>query len=294
MPDEVDNQANESAGALSDEQLQEVLANEAEPSEPETEGDKPETDGETETAAEASESEDKQEKSDDKDEEAEGKDEDEDKPKKRLPGSERLKRRLAAAETELANLRSRPGDGAASAAEIEKLIGKPPKEEEFNGDFLAYERALTVYDMRKANAEDRMRERAEQATHARQQAKREAAEAHLERIEEFRDKVKDFDATMKAASSLQTAPHVEELILDSDKSAHLLYHLAKNPDRLARLNDMSERDAAREIGRIESRLSLPNPKTQTKAPKPVTPPKGGAAPTSHDADLDAWMKKTYG
>ena len=289
MSDEVDNQATEDAGALSQEQLKEVLATETEPSEAEAEAK-----AKTETEAEEPEAEGQQEKPDTEETEAEGEDEEGDKPKKRPSGSERLKRQLAAAKAELDSLRSRSSDGAPSAGEVEKLVGKPPKEEEFNGDFLAYERAQTVYEMRKANAEDRVRERREQADNARQLAKREAAEAHLERVEEFRSKVPEFDTAMKSASSLKAAPHVEELIIDSDKSAHLLYHLAKNPDRLARLNDMSEREAAREIGRIEARLSLPNPKKQTTAPKPINQPKGGAAPASHDADLDSYIKRTYG
>lgn len=292
MADEVDNQATEPAGALTSEQLKEVLAPASEQSEAEAESTEQTEQAETEQTEEA-EAEGKEEKP--KAEESEdGESESEEKPKKRASGSERLKRRLAAAEAELQTLRSRSGDGEVTQAAVEKLIGKPPKEEDFKGDFLAYERALTVYDLRKATAEDRIREQGESAKTARQTAMREAAEAHAERIDEFRSKVKDFDETMKGASNLKTAPHVEELILDSDKSAHLVYHLAKNPDRLARLNEMSERDAAREIGRIESRLALPQPKKQTNAPKPPGQPKGGAVQTSHDAELDSWLKKTYG
>jgi hypothetical protein len=90
------------------------------------------------------------------------------------------------------------------------------------------------------------------------------------------------------------APVVEHLILDSDKSAHLVYHLAKNPERLAKLNAMNEREAAREVGRLESRLSLPNSRTQTRAPTPKTPPRGGSAPASQHRDLDSYLRRTYG
>ncbi len=292
MTTEADSQATEQAGALTSEQLQEVLAPETKQSEAEADGAEPEAGAETEQT-EGTEPEGEQEKP-----EGEGSEDREneegDKSKKRLSGSQRLKRERDALKAEVEALRSRAGDGEVSQAAVEKLIGKAPKEDDFKGDFLAYERALTVYEMRKANAEDRIREQSESAKSARQDAMREAAESHKERIDEFRSKVKDFDETMRGADKLKTAQHVEELILDSDKSAHLVYHLAKNPDRLARLNQMSERDAAREIGRIESRLSLPQPKKQTTAPKPVSTLKGGAAPTSHDADLDAYLKKTYG
>jgi hypothetical protein len=242
-------------------------------------------DGKTEDAGDDAGSEDKPE---------DGKVEDEDKPKKKLSGSERLKRRLAAVEAENAALRSRSGDGEVNAGELERRIGKPPKEDDFKGDYLAYERALTAYELDKRQVTREMRGEIDRANQARVDRRREASEDHLERVEEFKTKVKDYDETLKSAAGIKVSPLIEELILDSDKSAHLVYHLAKNPDRIARLNDMSEREAAREIGRIESRLSLPNPKTATQAPPPVKSVKGGASPSSPEKDLDAWLSKTYG
>jgi hypothetical protein len=259
--------------------------------------DKPE--GKDEAETETTQTETDETAGDDASEEAESEDsEDEDEPKaepkKKPSGIERLKRRLAAAEAELATARSRQSTAADVAGEVEKIIGKPPREEDFKGDYLAFERAQTVYELDKRQAEREVRGRATQQEQQALARRREAAEAHQERVEEFREKAKDFDAVLKGASDLKASPVVEDLILESDKSAHLVYYLAKNPDRLNALNGMSERQAAREIGRIESRLSLPQPKTQTKAPKPVTPPKGGATPNSPERDLDAWLKRTYG
>lgn len=255
----------------------------AENAEAETTGDAGGDASETEEQAEGEES----EKSDDEDEKPE--------PKRKKSGIARLKERLAASEAEVASLRSRaPADSEPSASEIEKLIGKAPAEEDYKGDFLAYERALTAYEVDKRQVTRDLKGRATQAQEARKVVQREKVEEHQERIEEFREKVKDFDATLKAAPSLKVAPIVEDLILESEKSAHLVYHLAKNPDRLAKLNAMSERDAAREIGRIEARLSLPNPKTQTKAPPPKAPPKGGSSPSSPEKELDGYLTRTYG
>lgn len=280
--------------ALSAEQLNDVLADESKQSDAKPKAEQPEADAETETAAEGSEAEGTtEEKPEAEASEADKGSEEEDKPK-RLSGSERLKRQNAALKAELDALRSRQGDGAPSKEAIEKLIGDPPKEEDFKGDFLAFERAQTAYELDRRIATRELKQRAETAQNSRQEAIRELVEAHEERIEEFAAKVPDFKKTLQAASHLKASPTVEELILESDKSAHLVYHLAKNPDRLERLNKMSEREAAREIGRIESRLSLPNPKTQTTALKPVTPLKGGAAPSSPDRELDAWLSKKYG
>jgi hypothetical protein len=253
-----------------------------------------EADADTETEAKSDDEGDKPES-----DEGHGDDEDEDKPKKaKLSGSQRLKHRLAAAEAELATLRSRQAsDGEPTQDAIEREIGKPPKEEDFKGDFIAYERALTAYETDKRFVSRELRGAAAKAKAAVETARRDKVEAHIERVDEFRKRVPDFDKQMREAAKagdLKVSPVVEDLLLDSDKSAHLQLYLAKNPDRLARLNDMSEREAAREIGRIESRLSLPNPKTKTQAPPPVKSPKGGAAPSSPEKDLDAWLSKKYG
>lgn len=224
-------------------------------------------------------------------------DSEEDKPRKRLSGSERLKRRLMAAEAELASLRSRaPRDGEPSEKAIEERIGKKPSQTDFGDDILAFDRALTVWEMRAANAKDAIKAEGTAAERAAAERRAEMVEDHNERVDQLAKRLPDFVETMKAAgkAGLKASPAVEDLIIESDKSAQLLYHLAKNPDRLARLNTMSEREAAREIGRIESRLNLPAPKTKTSAPKPAAPVKGGSAAPSADAEIEAFISKTYG
>ena len=294
-----DSQLETELAALAGTQAEPEQKSEAKPETPETpeietpgEGEEGQAETETEEGADAEKDDDAGDDASEGDEDGEG--EKDEAPKRKKSGISRLKEQLAAARAEAAALRSRASDSEPTAAEVEKLVGKPPKEDDFKGDFLAYERAQTVYEMRKANAEDRLRDQAAQVKTAQQRAKAESVEAHNERIEEFREKVPDFDKTLRSAANLKASPVVEDLILDSEKSAHLVYHLAKRPEVLANLNRMSEREAAREIGRIEARLSLPSPKTQTKAPAPKAPLKGGAAPSSPDKELDAWLAKKYG
>lgn len=272
-------------------QADESKQSEAKDSKPE-DGKQPEAETETTPTDEATDA--GEPASEETEPEDSEKDEDE-KPKKKPSGIERLKRRLAERDAEIAALRSRAGPSADDIAnEVEKLIGKRPNEADFKGDYLAYERAQTVYELDKRQAEREVRGRATQQEQMALARRREAAEAHQERVEEFRERAKDFDEVLRGADELKASPVVEDLILDSDKSAHLVYYLAKNPTRLHALNGMTEREAAREIGRIESRLSLPQPKTQTAARKPISPPKGGAAPSSPERDLDAWLKRKYG
>jgi hypothetical protein len=74
-------------------------------------------------------------------------------------------------------------------------------------------------------------------------------------------------------------------IVSSDKSPLLAYHLAKNPDKLRELNHMSAREMAREIGRLEGTLKMPEGKKQTTAPPPPSNLRGGAAPHTKLEDV---------
>jgi hypothetical protein len=101
---------------------------------------------------------------------------------------------------------------------------------------------------------------------------------------------------LKSGGQVPVAPQVADEILNSEKSALLQYHLAKNPDKLKELNQMSGRELAREIGRLEGRVHLPKAKTATEASPPLTDVKGGAAaafdPHKTD-DMDAfatWLR----
>ena len=210
---------------------------------------------------------------DDKGEEAD------DKPKK-PSGAQRAKRReeyLLNENRELqrrleANERQSPkGDGG-------KAKDEPPKEEDYNGDYFAWQRAMNVFDTgnlldEKLNARERKDIELRQADF-----RREREIAHIERIEEARETITDFDAVMATMKGVTIRDDVIEEIKASDKSPLLAYHLAKNPDKLRELNSMSTVELAREIGRLEGSLRMPAGKKQTTAPPPPGNLKGGAAP----------------
>ena len=218
----------------------------------------------------------------------------EEKPK-RIPGSRREKfknehlqrenqelyRRLEEAERRLPK-----ADGGADQE-------KPPQEADFNGDYLAYERALTAYNVEQAvqkalSVRDQSRRQTEQ-----REIVRELAAAHQERVEEARESIPDFDQVLASARGISVAPQVEQELLSSDKSALLAYYLAKNPDKLLALNGMSGRELAREMGRLEGSVRMPSSKKQTTAPTPLTPLRGGASPSfdPSKASMDEYMAK---
>lgn len=225
--------------------------------------------------------------------------EEEDKPKKRRSGVDRLKRERDALRTEVEMLRSRApaaDDSDAIKAVVRKEIGDPPKEEDFPGDWFAYERALTAYATEERIVTREVKGKATQAaTHS--------AERMSELVEDFNDRVADVAKAIpdfaEVVSKTNDKTHpvsqvVGQIILESEKGPLLQYHFAKNPSDLRRINGLSPLSAAREVGKIEARLSLAKPAIATRAPPPVTAPKGGASPSSQEARMEAYLQKQYG
>ena len=260
----------------------ETEANSPAETEQETEGEEQAEGQETENEAEATE--------------GEGSGEEPQPKPKRESRSARYQRQIERLRTENAELlaRLRPPSEESTEAELEKIVGKRPQEEDFKGDYLAYERAVTAYEVHKRIA-------SQQVSVDRQRASERAAERrgaliqdHSDRMDELRETTKDFEEVMRKASDIKVSPVVEDLILESDESARVTYYLAKHPNEAARLNAMTERQAAKAIGAIEERLSRPaEPKKQTTAPKPIVPVKGrGSTPFNPaTASMDQYVAK---
>jgi hypothetical protein len=205
---------------------------------------------------------------------------------KQLSRAQRLQRKAARLATMVAEQgaeleRLRAASSASSTASSE------PKEADYNGDFTAYladraawKAAQTISE--KLDARDK-----QSATEKAITARQEALSDFVERAEDAKAKIPDFDATFEtfARAGGQFAPHVVEELHESEHGPVLAYQLAKNPRLAAELNAMSPRDAAREIGRLEAKVSLPQPKKQTQAPPPLKALTGGASPPTDMAKL---------
>jgi hypothetical protein len=223
-----------------------------------------------------------------------GQDDDESSNPKRPSRSQRLQRKVALLTAELDDVRRSAGDsarperGAATAQSND--ADQPPKEAEFNGDYLAFERALNAFNVKQA-AREAVRSEAERSRTEQTQARnaemhRERVLAHIERIEDIKERVPDFEETMKAVSDVRLRDEVVEEILSSEKSALIQYHLAKNPDKARDLNGLTGRELARAIGRLEGAVRLPAAKKATEASPPVLPLNGGTAPAFDPAKAD--------
>jgi hypothetical protein len=119
----------------------------------------------------------------------------------------------------------------------------------------------------------------EQAKKAETQAKYEARlKSHSERVADFAEKTDDFEEVVNAVDDVPAPNHLIDLILESENSPELMYEIAKNKDEYKRICEMSAIAAAREIGKIESKLASkyseekkPEQKKLTSAQKPLEP-----------------------
>lgn len=258
-------------------------------------GDAPtDDDRKAEATADSGETQDTAEADDEHDDDSE----DEAPKKRRRSGSERLKRRVAELEAQIASAVAPRGDGDdAIDAAIRAELGNPPQESDY-ADWLAYQQALSAYETAKLVLRPQMRARATEAVSRRDALLRESIDDFEDRVADVRKSLPDYDAVINSPSVRPVPPHVLDLIIGSEKGPLLAYHLAKNAQVASRLSSMSPVQAAMEIGRLEARVSLPKA-TATKAPPPTSPPKGGASAAFDQAsasmdDYIAWRRKGGG
>jgi hypothetical protein len=161
------------------------------------------------------------------------------------------------------------------------------------GSYDEYVEALADWKADQRVAESFKRRDAERAQAAEARAAEAKAQAWHERQSALREDTPDYDAVV-GKSSVQVAPHVVDTLLDSDLGPELVYHLAKHPETVKRINSLSPLAAAREIGRIEATLSnpaAPQIKPASKAPAPITPVRS-SAPAAVDlasANMDQYI-----
>jgi hypothetical protein len=95
------------------------------------------------------------------------------------------------------------------------------------------------------------------------------------RTSEVRAAHEDFDDVV-ASAPLAADSALGQALLTSEHGAAILYQLAKSPAELARLTALPPLDAAREVGRLEAKLSAssstPPRKTTAAAKRPPAPP----------------------
>jgi hypothetical protein len=192
------------------------------------------------------------------------------------PRIDELTRKAREQERETAYWRGRAEAREAKEAEAAKAAAnKKPEVGDFE-DYGAYVEALTDW---KADEKIRANNENLRQESAKERAARESRERWTERSNAARNVHPDFDEVLTAASDVRLADHVTEALDDSEHSGRLLYSIAKDPSIADRLNAMTPRQAAIELGRMEAKLEpvsaeSPDPEAvpvETKPAAPVAP-----------------------
>lgn len=163
----------------------------------------------------------------------------------------------------------------------------PPSPEQFES-YDKYLVALAKHDIRKENRaadEQRRRDASAERARERQQTFRERCDEAADRYEDFQEVAFD--------NSVQVTPAMGEVIMESDKGPDLAYWLGSHPDEASRIAKLPPLAAARELGKIEAKLSVPTPRKTTKAPDPVKTVGGKGAATKNPDDMstEEWMRQ---
>lgn len=212
------------------------------------------------------------------DEDQEGEEvEQEDKPKKKKSGYvrklEKKDELIAAKDREIELLKQLAEQGKSKdKAEPKKVVDSSEKPNPDNFESHSdYVEALTEW---KIDQKDQKKTQESEANQAKQKAQ-EIGTAFKERLETFKEKHEDFDDLLEAA----TKPHLrlddvaQHALIESEKSAELLYELAKNIPELERISKLSPIQQIKELGKIEARLTsepVKEPKKQSTAPAPIS------------------------
>lgn len=136
-----------------------------------------------------------------------------------------------------------------------------------------YLEALTDYKAKQIVKEHLSKQAEESKKSKEQQEYEKTISAHQNRINEFKAKVEDYDDVIEEVADVPVSLAFQNLIIESDNGPELIYELAKDRETLERLNSLPAMQLARELGRIEAKLSKPQKeeKKVTSAPAPIKP-----------------------
>ena len=173
-----------------------------------------------------------------------------------------------------------------SQAEIDAMIGKRLAREQRKWEREQQQRAAETqivkapstasadqFESPEAYAEALAYQRAEELIAKREAAKQQSQilESYQEREDAIRDKYDDFEQ-VAYNPKLPITNVMAETIQSSDIGPELAYYLGSNPKDAERISRMTPLAQAKEIGKIEAKLSSDPPvKRTTSAPAPISP-----------------------
>lgn len=189
---------------------------------------------------------------------------------------------------------------AAAREQKEETPAKPqPTGEPTREQFGTYEEFIEARAEWKADQKVsqkfKEREEADRKLSAEESAKK-AGEEFRKRAKETAKDIPDFDQVMGEIKADDPVARIAaDPIANSDRPAELLYHLAKNPDEAERIASLPLGQQAREIWKLEQKLSAKAPVKPSQAPEPIKPVGGKAAAVGNEEpdaakDPKGWLK----
>lgn len=194
----------------------------------------------------------------------------------------RQKARRIAEKAELEELR-----GRVRSLEQENVVQseteKAPKEDEYE-DYQEFIKAQASFVARQTAREETAKIQQVARDADQQEENKRSKEKFDERQALARERYSDYDEAV-FDDNLPVTQEMAEVIMDSEKGPDIAYYLGTHPDEAARIAGLSPVRAAMELGRIEAKITLPAPRTETKARKPMKTLAGGDRPTKSPEDM---------
>ncbi len=186
-----------------------------------------------------------------------------------------------------------PAPAAAAAPAVTPSDDPAPKLEQFDFDTTKWADAHAAWSQRQI-------ERGVTAGINRlqtQQSAQAAQQAFEARTNAFKQSAPDFDVVVSNPALPPLHPTAARLVVTNEKGPAIVYHLAKNPEQLARIARLTPEQQAMAIGRIEASINAPktaavrpSQKNVTKAPAPPRTAPAGGSPGRNPNDTNVPMQ----
>ncbi len=180
--------------------------------------------------------------------------------------------------------KQKPGNQPVTEAPVIPKFEDFDDVDEYNKEMAEYSRKMVSHEI-----DQRDKTRTEEAT---QKQKGEQRYKSIEKFEtksdEYRKSNSDFDKVAKSKEALMIYgrnSNLATMVQDSEVGPELAHYLGGNLGVLDELAGMSTQDAAREIGRLESRIEQSGnikPKAVSQASDPINPVGGGQGVVSKE------------
>lgn len=198
-------------------------------------------------AEEEEQAEESEELSDDGEQESEEVQE-EVKPKKKGGFQKKLERK----DREIEALRQQLADKSIQTEQKEPVSfdKKKPVIDDFNSH-AEFTEALADWKYEQKDAEKKAQSKAVEAV----ESVKNSIQNYHSKLSEFKKSTPDLDDVLEDVSHIRLSGALQEAIITSDVAAEVTYELARNPEEFERINKLSPLMVAKEIGKLELKLS---------------------------------------